>query len=156
MIITDVVLICHRSQSLDCFEALLSNLLKTGERQAVNATKQIVDCLVDNILTLDAKMAGKFEVCLKANRIAIAVDENASANSLQSSAAATLLGHQERLLACLTTLNLFSKVRPELMVRHAETLQPYLSMSMNSPVDQQVLNQARRLVVNFVSFGLIV
>lgn len=32
------------------------------------------------------------------------------------------------LLASLTTLHLFSKVRPDLLVPHADTLQPYLAI----------------------------
>lgn len=49
--------------------------------------------------------------------------------------------HQERLLACLTTLSLFSKVRASLMVKHAETLQPYLSINLTGSVEQRVMNQ---------------
>lgn len=32
-----------------------------------------------------------------------------------------------RLVACITTLFLFSKIRPQLMVKHAMTMQPYLA-----------------------------
>lgn len=32
------------------------------------------------------------------------------------------------LLASLSTLHLFSKIRPDLMIPHAETLQPYLEV----------------------------
>lgn len=68
-------------------------------------------------------------------------EESASIN-----AAALHKEHQERLLACLTTLSLFSKAKPDLMVKHAETLQPYLSMNMNGPSEQQVMNQVTAII----------
>lgn len=37
-------------------------------------------------------------------------------------------GCSQRLVACLSTLYLFSKIKPDLMVKHAETLQPYLDI----------------------------
>lgn len=36
-----------------------------------------------------------------------------------------------RLVACITTLYLFSKIRPQLMVKHAMTMQPYLTTKCN-------------------------
>lgn len=66
---------------------------------------------------------------------------NVESESSNLSAAASHKEHQERLLACLTTLSAFSKVRPELLVNHAETLQPYLSMNVSGTAEQQVLYQ---------------
>lgn len=37
-------------------------------------------------------------------------------------------GSSQRILACLSTLHLFAKIRPQLLVNHALTLQPYLSL----------------------------
>lgn len=37
-------------------------------------------------------------------------------------------GNSERLVACISTLHLFAKIRPQLLVNHALTLQPYLSL----------------------------
>jgi len=37
-------------------------------------------------------------------------------------------GSSQRLVACLTSLYLFAKIRPQLLVKHAITLQPYLSL----------------------------
>lgn len=37
-----------------------------------------------------------------------------------------------KLLGCITTLHLFAKVRPHLIVRHAITLEPYLNIKCNS------------------------
>lgn len=71
------------------------------------------------------------------------VEENTSMN-----AAAAHKEHQERMLACLSTLSLFSKAKPDLMVKHAETLQPYLSMNMNGPAEQQVMNQVLTICSN--------
>lgn len=48
-----------RDGSLDCLETMLNNLLKSGDKQTLTSSKQLVDCLVENILTLEAKMAGK-------------------------------------------------------------------------------------------------
>lgn len=36
-----------------------------------------------------------------------------------------------RLVACITTLYLFSKIRAHLMVKHAMTMQPYLTTKCN-------------------------
>lgn len=36
-----------------------------------------------------------------------------------------------RLVACITTLYLFSKIRAQLMVKHAMTMQPYLTTKCN-------------------------
>lgn len=57
--ITDVVQVCMRDGSLDCLETVLNNLLKGGDKQTITSSKQLVDCLVENILTLEAKMAGE-------------------------------------------------------------------------------------------------
>ena len=37
-------------------------------------------------------------------------------------------GDPQRLVSCLVMLNLFAKIRPQLLVIHATTLQPYLSL----------------------------
>lgn len=37
-------------------------------------------------------------------------------------------GSSQRILACLSTLHLFAKIRPQLLVNHALTMQPYLSL----------------------------
>lgn len=67
-------------------------------------------------------------------------------------AAAAHKEHQDRMLTCLSTLSLFSKAKPDLMVKHAETLQPYLSMNMNGPAEQQVMNQVLLIFSNFRVF----
>lgn len=60
----------------------------------MTACKQIVDCLIENVLNLDGRGGGS----------------------------------SQRLIACLRTLHLFAKIKPQLLVEHAITLQPYLSL----------------------------
>lgn len=106
MHITEVVSAC-KDMGLEWFEQLLLSLFKPKEdkedstkvvteppKALVTACKQIVDCLVDNVITLDGR----------------------GGNAPQ------------RLVACVTTLFLFAKIRPQLLVEHAITLQPYLSL----------------------------
>lgn len=50
----------------------------------------------------------------------------------------------QHLVACLGTLYLFSRIRPQLLVRHAHTIQPYLSMRLSGPQDYQVLQHVTR------------
>lgn len=57
MTLTDMVQICIKENTLDFFEQLLNSLLKTNDRTLLFASRQIVDTLVDNVLTLDSKMA---------------------------------------------------------------------------------------------------
>uniref|UniRef100_A0A672MA55 Nipped-B protein n=1 Tax=Sinocyclocheilus grahami TaxID=75366 RepID=A0A672MA55_SINGR len=44
-----------------------------------------------------------------------------------------------RLVACITTLYLFSKIRAQLMVKHAMTMQPYLTTKCSSQSDFMVI-----------------
>ena len=39
--------------------------------------------------------------------------------------------NSHRLIGCLTTLYLMSKVQPSMAIKHATTLQPYLSTKCN-------------------------
>lgn len=39
---------------------------------------------------------------------------------------------QARLVGCITALHLFAKVRPQLLVNHAETLAPYLNVKTST------------------------
>ena len=83
----------------------LSLQLLKGEEDAnfkpvQKACVQVTDCLVEHVLRLERSSAE--------------TSEEGKANS-------------KRLVSCLQTLYLFSKVKPTLMVTHATTLQPYLS-----------------------------
>lgn len=82
-------------------------------RPVEKACKQIVECLVQNIMRLE---------------------EISMANS------------NSRLVACLTTLHLFTKIRPELMVQYAMTLHPYLNIKCNSQSDTMILHYVARIL----------
>ncbi len=88
--------------------------------QLVLACQQIVDCLVETVL--------RFEE----NSIREKAAEAAQQQQQQS------LGSSKRIVACLTTLYLFAKIRPQLLVEHAQTLQPYLQVQCKCQGDYQV------------------
>ncbi|XP_012219437.1 nipped-B-like protein A [Linepithema humile] len=124
--ITDVVA-ASKDMGLEWFEQLLVSLFKPKEdkddstkmqteppRVLLTACKQIVDCLIENVLrleetNLDSDKPGK-------------------------------KGSSQRLVACLTTLYLFAKIRPRLLVNHASTLQPYLSLKCQTQGDYQIIS----------------
>ncbi|VDM61376.1 unnamed protein product [Angiostrongylus costaricensis] len=128
VVMTKVVQICAEEMKLETLEALFHSLLKNGDKSALSASRQIVDMFMDNVLTLENIMAAENGVSVNASNEDLKVAEVHKSN-------------QERLLACLNTLTLFSKVRPELLVRHAETLQPYLSISATQKSEMLVLNE---------------
>nr|XP_040050990.1 nipped-B-like protein A isoform X1 [Gasterosteus aculeatus aculeatus] len=117
--ITDVVAAC-RDTGYDWFEQLLQNLLKSEEdasyKPAKKACVQLVDNLVEHIL--------KYEESLS---------DNKGVNST-------------RLVACITTLYLFSKIRAQLMVKHAMTMQPYLTTKCNTANDFMVICNVAKIL----------
>ncbi|XP_018609015.1 nipped-B-like protein isoform X2 [Scleropages formosus] len=119
--ITDVVSAC-RDTGYDWFEQLLQNLLKTEEdasyKPARKACVQLVDNLVEHILKYEESLADS---------------ENKSVNS-------------SRLVACITTLYLFSKIRAQLMVKHAMTMQPYLTTKCNTQSDFMVICNVAKIL----------
>ena len=48
------------------------------------------------------------------------------------------MGANSRIVACLTALYLFAKSRPQLLVEHVQTLQPYLQIHCELPGDYMV------------------
>ncbi|XP_042621270.1 nipped-B-like protein B isoform X2 [Cyprinus carpio] len=119
--ITDVVAACKDS-GYDWFEQLLQNLLKSEEdasyKPARKACAQLVDRLVEHILKYEESLAD----C-----------ENKGLTS-------------SRLVACITTLYLFSKIRPQLMVKHAMTMQPYLTTKCNTQSDFMVICNVAKIL----------
>ncbi|XP_069043032.1 nipped-B-like protein A isoform X5 [Lepisosteus oculatus] len=119
--ITDVVAAC-RDTGYDWFEQLLQNLLKSEEdasyKPAKKACVQLVDNLVEHILKYEESLADS---------------ENKSVNS-------------NRLVACITTLYLFSKIRAQLMVKHAMTMQPYLTTKCNTQSDFMVICNVAKIL----------
>lgn len=127
MNITDVVA-ASKDMGFEWFEQLLVSLFKPKEdkddstkmqadppRTLLTACKQIVDCLIENVLRLEETNLGDSEKLGKK-------------------------GSSQRLVACLTTLYLFAKIRPRLLVNHAITLQPYLSLKCQTQGDYQIIS----------------
>lgn len=52
----------------------------------------------------------------------------------------------QRLVACLTTLHLFARIRPQLLVKHASTLQPYLGLKCQSAGDIEIITSVARML----------
>ncbi|XP_034948394.1 nipped-B-like protein A [Chelonus insularis] len=126
MNITDVV--ATNKDGLEWFEQLLVSLFKPKEdkedstklqteppKALLTACQQIVDCLIQNILRLES----------------MNLDVNKSAERKGSS---------QRLVACMMTLYLFAKIRPQLLVEHASTLQPYLGLKCQTQGDYQIIS----------------
>ncbi|XP_076010232.1 nipped-B-like protein A isoform X2 [Genypterus blacodes] len=117
--ITDVVAAC-KDTGYDWFEQLLQNLLKSEEdasyKPAKKACVQLVDNLVEHILKYEESLA-----------------DNKGVNST-------------RLVACITTLYLFSKIRAQLMVKHAMTMQPYLTTKCNTANDFMVICNVAKIL----------
>jgi hypothetical protein len=49
-------------------------------------------------------------------------------------------GQSDRIVACLTTTYLFAKIRPQLLVKHVQTLQPYLNIKCFVQVGKIIKN----------------
>ncbi|XP_071519960.1 nipped-B-like protein [Panulirus ornatus] len=129
--ITEVVVAC-RDTGLDWFEQLLQSMFKPREdkddvtkinteppKSLVTACKQIVDCLVRHILVLE---------------------EDGQENHPTEQPRTTT----QRILACHKTLYLFAKIRPQLLVDHAITLQPYLAWRCRTQVDFTMIGVVAR------------
>uniref|UniRef100_A0ABD2WUA4 Nipped-B protein n=2 Tax=Trichogramma kaykai TaxID=54128 RepID=A0ABD2WUA4_9HYME len=132
MNITDVVAAC-KDMGLEWFEQLLVSLFKPKEdkedstklqteppKALVTACTQIVDCLIENVLRLE--------------------ETNLNNGPVSNDAETPKRGASQRLVACLTTLYLFAKIRPQLLVGHAITLQPYLSLKCQTQGDYQIIS----------------
>ncbi|XP_046405626.1 nipped-B-like protein isoform X2 [Ischnura elegans] len=142
MNITDVVATC-RDIGLDWFEQLLLSLFKPKEdkddstkmhveppKSLLTACHQIVDCLIENVLRLEE--AGFVQ------------DDGQASGAGGESGEEESRGSSQRLVACLTTLYLFAKIRPQLLVAHAITLQPYLSLKCQTQGDYQIISNVAR------------
>ncbi|KAF7700983.1 nipped-B-like protein B isoform X1 [Silurus meridionalis] len=120
--ITDVVSAC-RDSGYDWFEQLLQNLLKTEEDASYKPTRKACAQLVDNLV----------EHILKYEEESLSDCESKGVNS-------------NRLVACITTLYLFSKIRAQLMVKHAMTMQPYLTTKCNNQNDFMVICNVAKIL----------
>ena len=127
--ITDVVVAC-RETGLEWFEQLLDTLFKPKEDKddatkknteaspmLVLACQQIVDCLMERVLK----------------------SEETTIREMDATA-----GSSHRIVACLTTTFLFAKSRPQLLVNHVQTLQPYLNVRCQTQGDYQIISNVAR------------
>ncbi|XP_046458023.1 LOW QUALITY PROTEIN: nipped-B-like protein A [Daphnia pulex] len=143
MNITDVVAAC-RDTGLDWLEQLLQQMFRPKEdkedvtkanvepsKALLMAYQKIVDCLVENILRLEEAS------------LARGPSSAGSADGKNSNGGETK-GASQRLVACMTTLYLFAKIRPLLLVPHAMTLQPYLSLRCRTQGDYQIISDVAR------------
>ena len=89
---------------------LLKKEEETNQKPVEKACKQIIECLVDKVLSLDE----------------------------QSSETASIKGVSQRLVSCLCTLYLFCKVKADLLVEHTMTIQPYLNIKCNVSIPLSV------------------
>ena len=140
--ITDVVVAC-RETGLEWFEQLLDTLFKPKEDkddatkkktepppQIVNSCQQIVDCLVESVLRME--------------------ESNSDLMNIRNGEEAEGQGGSEekrasnRLVACLTTLYLFAKIRPQLLVEHVQTLTPYLTVTARTRTDNLIISNVAR------------
>lgn len=120
----------------DWFEQLLDQLLKTDDKAAVKTVLEVsqlmVDCLVESLLTLDETSGvppSPSPPILVTGNLIPPVSPTATAQGANSS----------RLVTCITTLYLFCKTRPHLLLRHATTLHPYLSSKCSVRTTQSLL-----------------
>ncbi|KAK3884098.1 hypothetical protein Pcinc_011609 [Petrolisthes cinctipes] len=148
--ITEVVVAC-RDTGLDWFEQLLHSMFKPREdkddvtkvvseppKSLVTACKQIVDCLVRHILVLeeDSQLPQPQDPAQ-----ASVPPESGQTPQQQDPQPRTTT---QRILACHKTLYLFAKIRPQLLVEHAITLQPYLAWRCRTQVDFTMIGTVAR------------
>lgn len=119
--ITDVV-ISSRDIGLEWFQQLLTSLFKPKEDKD-DSTKIIYQPPKSLLLACQQIVDCLIESLLQL--------EETSADGTGSS---------QRILACLSTLHLFAKIRPQLLVNHALTLQPYLSLKCQNQYEQQIMS----------------
>ncbi|XP_025832337.1 nipped-B-like protein A [Agrilus planipennis] len=126
MNITDVVA-SAKDIGLEWFEQLLISLFKPKEDKD-DSTKIPTEPSRTLILACT-----QIVDCLIENVIRLEETHNSS-------------GSSQRLVACMTTLYLFAKIRPQLLVKHASTLQPYLSLKCQSQGDIQIVSNVARML----------
>lgn len=119
--ITDVVL-SSRDIGLEWFQQLLHSLFKPKEDK--DDSTKIIFTPPKSLLLACQQIVD----CLIENLLQL------EENSVDGQ------GTSQRLVACLSTLHLFAKIRPQLLVNHALTLQPYLSLKCQTTNDQQIIS----------------
>ncbi|XP_045490896.1 nipped-B-like protein B isoform X1 [Colias croceus] len=119
--ITDVV-ISSRDMGLEWFQQLLTSLFKPKEDKD-DSTKIIYQPPKSLLVSCQQIVDCLIEHLLQ-------LEETSTEGN----------GSSQRILACLSTLHLFAKIRPQLLVNHALTLQPYLSLKCQNQYEQQIMS----------------
>ncbi|CAI2347282.1 unnamed protein product [Caenorhabditis sp. 36 PRJEB53466] len=104
---------CIKDAMSDYLEMLILQIVKSGQDSSYMAVavKQIVDSLVDHILNLEMRKSK---------------DKNFMPSEAEM---AKLKEQEEKYMAYLSTLAIFSKIRPNLLTSHVEVLLPYLTFT---------------------------
>ena len=84
-----------------------TKIIKEPPKNLVIACQQIVDALIESVLKSEER-----------------AQETAGETTSQST----------RIGACLTTTYLFARIRPQLLINHVQTLQPYLNIKIFTTV----------------------
>uniref|UniRef100_A0A8R1HHJ2 Nipped-B protein n=1 Tax=Caenorhabditis japonica TaxID=281687 RepID=A0A8R1HHJ2_CAEJA len=108
-----VAQLCIKDAMNDYLEMLILHIVKNGQDGSAMAlaVKQIIDSLVDHILNLEMRKSR---------------DKNFTYTEPEM---AKLKDQEEKYMAYLSTLAIFSKVRPNLLTNHVEVLLPYLTFT---------------------------
>ncbi|VDN17750.1 unnamed protein product, partial [Gongylonema pulchrum] len=147
--VTNVMQIC--GEKIRYFEQFLNLLYKNNDRAVLVASRQIVDTLVDNVLSLDSIMASGSKAATKGSNTC-KEDGVTSREAVEKQTE-----HHKQLLACMDTLLLFSKTKPELLVINIlERVVPVMdhpSETFLSGVDQNFLLKAMNNMRNGSAFN---
>lgn len=128
-------------------QAILAILKEYAEKpQLEDVCRHLVDALVDNVLQLDQEMANVETVD---NSKESDDDENEELKQAANSKRIV----QQRMIACLTALSVFSNVNPTLLIRHAEIFLPYLTIKPTSPTEFQVLVAVSHFIFYLSNFN---
>ena len=92
-----------------------------------------VDCLIESVLRMEESSVEMMDPA-----------SNSTDPQNQNNNSAKAKGASNRLVACLTTLYLFAKSRPNLLVEHVQTLAPYLSVTVRTKSDQAIISYVAR------------
>lgn len=109
-------------------QAISAILKEYAERSHMeDVCRHIVDALVENILQLDQEMAN-------AETVPMETEDNELNEVANQKRVA-----QQRQIASLTALSVFSTVKPTLLIRHTEVLLPYLAVKPTCQTESHVL-----------------
>uniref|UniRef100_A0AC35U5H9 Nipped-B protein n=1 Tax=Rhabditophanes sp. KR3021 TaxID=114890 RepID=A0AC35U5H9_9BILA len=125
--------LCTKECIIPNVELLFNTVLKQVDKDFSETGGQIVDALVDIVLTIDQKIAS-----------------DTTTNSTVLDEAAKQKANHSLLMGVLVSLSIFSAVKPELLVHHAEILLPYLSMNASTASELQVLKEVTNMLEKIV------